>query len=576
MYIVFEGIGGSGKTALAARVAAALRARGVRVERVRDGGAEASRALRAIHALARDPSNLALTARAELLLGAARAAQDLDERIRTARTRADVVIAERSCYGVEALGVAGRDLPVDQVRAIVDASAAGFWPDLVFLLDVDPFVARGRRKVGRLERRKTVRRFRVPAREALAGEGLAYRLRDGYRTLAEREPDRWAVLEADVTDLDELARLAADTIERARADGPAAALAQLRGEPQPARARTALGPSPAPDDPHAALARFLRAVDGRATREPALAAHLLAGLHGPAVDERRLALATHAPRLTALGLAGLTDPVSWQLRRQLMQIAPREVARSLSAEAAEALDAWKLRELLAEAAPHEVAESLAGIGDETAWALRATLENRAPEAVLSSLALLDSARAWQARRRWRDAHGGDGAAIDRRAAAALAHSVTGLEDERAFHVREQALQVAPVAVIASLTSLTGERAWQWRERFVGDAPKPVLATIAGIDDARAWSLRAATAGSCPEALASMVGLDHPVAWELREEHWEQWPASAVESLGVRVSGPRGEALLRRALAAFPDDLALLKRAAAIVTGASLTPHVLAA
>jgi dTMP kinase len=576
MYIVFEGIGGCGKAALADRVAAALQARGRRVERVRDGGAEAS-PLRAVRALARDPRNLALTARAELLLGAARAAQEIDQVIRPGRTRADVVIAHRSLYAVETLAASGRDLPADEVRAVVEASADGFWPDLAFLLDVDPFLARERRKAARLDHPQMKRsRRRGPARAALAGEGLAHRVHDGYRALAAREPERWAVLDAGIADLDELSRVAADAIERALTQGTVAALARLRGAERPAPTHTTVGPAPTLDGPHAALRRFLKAIDARVADEPGLAASLLAGLHGPAVDERRLALAAQAPGATALGVAGLTDPVSWHLRRQLMEVAPREVARSLSAEAAEALDAWALRELLTEPAPDEVANSLAGIGDETAWALRVALEPRVPEAVLSSLALLDSARSWQARHRWLDAHGADGTALGRRAAGALAHSVTGLEGESAFHVRERVLPIAPVAAIASLTGLTGERAWQWRERFVGDAPKPVLATIAGIDDARAWSLRAATAASCPEALESMVGLDHAVAWELREEHWERWPASAIESLGVLVSGSRGEALLRRALAAFPDDLALLKRAAAIVTGANLTPHVLAA
>jgi hypothetical protein len=74
------------------------------------------------------------------------------------------------------------------------------------------------------------------------------------------------------------------------------------------------------------VAAFLEWVDRRAAREPLLAAYVLAGLAGPGIDERRLALAPLAPRVIARGLRGLADGVSWQLRRRLAAAAPEEVA----------------------------------------------------------------------------------------------------------------------------------------------------------------------------------------------------------------------------------------------------------
>ena len=126
-----------------------------------------------------------------------------------------------------------------------------------------------------------------------------------------------------------------------------------------------------------------------------------------------------------------------------------------------------------------------------------------------------------------------------------------------------------MAALASLKGLTGEKAWVWRDRAVGRAPKAVLSTIAGMDDARAWGLRVATALRCREALDSMIGLDHPTAWEIRETCLEIWPPSVVKSLGVLVSGARGHALVEQALASFPDQISLLKQAAIIATGANL-------
>ena len=51
----------------------------------------------------------------------------------------------------------------------------------------------------------------------------------------------------------------------------------------------------------------------------------------------------------------------------------------------------------------------------------------------------------------------------------------------------------------------------------------------------------------------MIGLDHPIAWELREACLDLWPACVVKSLGVLVNGARGQELLRRALRAVPGQ-----------------------
>ena len=308
-----------------------------------------------------------------------------------------------------------------------------------------------------------------------------------------------------------------------------------------------------------------------------LAAYVLAGLSGHGIDDRRVALAPRVPRVIARGLRGLSDAVSWKLRRSLLEAAPQEVALSLDEQAAEAPLAWTLRELLSEVAPAEVASSLRGLDDETAWALREQLYDQVPEAVLTSLALLDNPRAWHWRERWIRERGTlDAAVAGYPNARAAARSVTGLDGERAWEIRRAARAAAPVPVILSLTGVTSDRAWRWRERMLGRAPKAVLATIAGLDDGRAWAMRVAMASSCREALDSLIGLDHPTAWELREEYLEAWAACAVKSLGVLVNGARGKALLTRALALYPSNISLLKQAAGIAAGNNLNPTVMAA
>jgi dTMP kinase len=572
MFVVFEGIDGSGKTTISNRVAKALRERGLTVEHLREEGAFASNVTQGIRDFCRDARNMALSPRAELLLYVAREVQLADEVLRPALGRADVVIADRYLYTAEVLAQAGRDVPSDVTDAVLSAAAGGLWPDLVFLIDVDPSVARGRRKVA-----KILSPDRLPvSRKGLTGSGLQTRLRVGYRALAGRDSTRWIVVENSDAELDQVVGAIVDAITRATTDREAA-IREVRARLDKLGSSASPPSGPPVDGLHSALDAFLAWVDRRARSEPGLAAYVLAGMAGARVDHRRVALAATVPRIVARGLRGLSDATSWQLRRLLVESAPGEVAGSLTDAAAEATEAWAMRELLADIAPAEVAASLEGLDDETAWALRAELYARVPEAVLASLALLDVPRAWELRTRWVAERGGlERAATNYLRARALARSVTGLDGPEAWKLRKAARDAAPVAAIVSLRGLTGDKAWLWRDRAAGRAPKAVLSTIAGMDDARAWALRTGTAMRCREALDSMIGLDQETAWEIREDCLEIWPPSVVKSLGILVNGARGRELLDRALAGFAGQISLLKQAAIIATGANLTLSVMAA
>jgi dTMP kinase len=577
LFIVFEGIDGSGKTTISNQIAGRLREQGLVVEHAREGGAFASSVTQGIRDFCRDARNLAITPRAELLLYVAREVQLLEEVIAPALARADVVIADRYLYTAEVLARAGRGLPDDAVRPILESAARGLWPDLAFLIDVDPSVARGRRKVAKILSRD----IRPASRKGLTGGGLQFRLRQGYLDAAASDPGRWMVLDNTDADLPDIIGRVMATIDRVRSAGTGAPpappdVAALPTRPAAGSAIPAPGGVPV-DDPKSALAALLGWVDRRAEREPALSAYVLAGTAGPGIDERRLALAARAPQVMARGLRGLSDEVSWRLRRTLVEAAPDEVAASLVDDAAEAPAAWTLRELLVGVAAGPVAASLTGLDDETAWALRADLYALAPDAVMASLAMLDGPRAWGLRERWIAERGGlDPALAGYPGARAAARAVTGLDDERAWAVRKAARGAAPVAALSSLRGLGSDKAWRWRERAIAHAPKAVLATIAGLDEERAWAMRVASAPACREALDSMIGLDHPVAWEIRESALESWPASVIKSLGVLVNGAPGRELVTRALLRFPANISLLKQAAMIATGAHLTPAVLAA
>jgi len=559
MFIVFEGIDGSGKTTLSNQVASALQTRGLPVRHIRADGKYASRVSEAIRELGRDARNLQLVPEAEMLLYVARDVQLIEQVVRPALRDGHIVIADRFLYTAEVLAQQGRHLPATYTDPILAAAARGLVPDLVVLCDVDPALARARRRAAKLAAADR----RPPARKGLAGVGLQHRIRRGYLALAAAAPERWVVVDNDAP-LDQVVAAVTDLIDGVRAGGVRASLDRFRRD---AGARLGAGtPRPSrPSTPAEALELFIRRVDRYAEREPNVAAHLLGGLAGPGVDERRRSLATRVPEAVLAGLAGQDDEVSWELRQWLWEQKPRATALTLLGLPAGNRRAASMRAALADLAPTEVATSLQGLDGEDANGLRERLFRHSPEAVVTSLARLVSQAAWSLREQWLAWHREE-LASRYEIALVAAMSVTGLRDDRAWRLRQAARTAAPVAALASLAGVLGDVAWRWREESLGHAPKIVMQTLVGIEDERASRMRAAVVADCKEALDSIVALDGPRAWTLRETYADVWPSTAVKSLGPLADGTRGRTLIARQLAAHPNSLSLLKHASAVALG----------
>lgn len=558
MFIVFEGIDGSGKTTLSNRVAKALRGDGLKVEHVREAGTFASTVTQGIREFGRDARNLRMTAETELFLYAAREAQLLAEATGPALGTADVVIADRFFYTAEVLACHGRGVPRARARAVLEAASGGVQPDLVVLVDVDPHIARARRRVSKI----LAPASKPGSRKGLSGAGLQHRLRRGYLELAAEDPSRWLVVENSDADLDELTERLIRIARTAARTGAAAALS-LAADSAP----TVVGAPPIADLDEA-LWRFLSWIDRRAEREPDLAAYFLAGIAGPGIDERRLRLTGSAPEMTAMGLRGLDDELSWRLRRALAPVAPRQVARSLTGAAGDTDEAWRLRYELDERVPADVIASIDGRDDARAWGLRHALFAEAPDAVIGSLRRIDTERAWQLRGQWIEAKGGlQAISADPALASVAAKSVIGLEDARAWMVRDAAFAAAPVDAISSLGAANGDRAWEWRARFCAHAARAVMGTIHGSDDPRAWALRESVAERCKEAIDSIAGLESLRAWDLRERCLDVWPSSVLKSVVGLAHDPRATTLLKAQLERYPTNPSLLKHASEIAIAA---------
>jgi dTMP kinase len=135
LFITFEGMDGSGKTTQMHRLAERLREMGRTViETVEPGGPRIAMMIRRILL---DSANQELSPRAELLLYFASRAQNVDEVIRPALERGEIVLSDRFTDSSLVYQGYGRGLGADAVAALDRVACRGLKPDLTILVDVD-------------------------------------------------------------------------------------------------------------------------------------------------------------------------------------------------------------------------------------------------------------------------------------------------------------------------------------------------------------------------------------------------------------------------------------------------------
>jgi dTMP kinase len=179
MFLVFEGVDGSGKTTQARRLADHLEARGRDVTRVREpGGTALGEVLRD---LVLHPRHGDIAPETELFLFMAARAHLTRNVIRPALERGGVVISDRFLWSSVVYQGVSSGISFDEILRVGRIAVGGLEPQLTFVIDIEPEGAFAR----------------VRDRNRMENRGLDYQrgVRDGFLSLARRFPETSVVID---------------------------------------------------------------------------------------------------------------------------------------------------------------------------------------------------------------------------------------------------------------------------------------------------------------------------------------------------------------------------------------------
>jgi dTMP kinase len=184
-FVTLEGPEGSGKTIQAAQLRDAARAAGIPVLLTREpGGTPVGDLIRGILMDAGHDA-VSLGARTDALLFNAARAQHVDDVIRPALARGELVICARYADSTIAYQGYGSGLSIAALRELERLATDGLRPDLTLLLDLPVEIGLARKGLDEQQRFE-------------AGMDLAYhqRVRAGFLQMAAADPDRFVIVDA--------------------------------------------------------------------------------------------------------------------------------------------------------------------------------------------------------------------------------------------------------------------------------------------------------------------------------------------------------------------------------------------
>lgn len=197
-FIAFEGPDGSGKSTQLKRLVALCLQYDVPVCEVREpGGTPIGESIRQILLHTKDEMSL----RCEMLLYMASRVQLVEQRIRPALARGELVIADRFVGSTYAYQGAAGGIPVAEIDAVAKVALQGTAPELVLIFDVDEETAARRtrgvvKKSGGKQAKVAGQVTLFDDRIEQRGQAFHANVRRGYHELAAREPDRHRLIDA--------------------------------------------------------------------------------------------------------------------------------------------------------------------------------------------------------------------------------------------------------------------------------------------------------------------------------------------------------------------------------------------
>lgn len=185
--ITLEGIDGSGKSTQMRMLAGELRLRGVEILQTREpGGTPLGRRLREAFLETEEDVH----PMAELLLFAADRAQHVNYLIKPAIAEGKIVLSDRYADATFAYQGAGRGFPEETVSEVINLATGGLKPDLTLFFDLPVERALVRTNDEDSDHRITNRMDQEDS-------NFYARVRQSYLGIANREPNRFRVVDAD-------------------------------------------------------------------------------------------------------------------------------------------------------------------------------------------------------------------------------------------------------------------------------------------------------------------------------------------------------------------------------------------
>ena len=180
LFVVFEGVEGSGKSTQSRELKRRLTKSGFTATLVREpGGTPTGQRIRQL--LKGDHE---ITSMAELFLFLAARTTLIETVVRPALDKGEVVVCDRYIYSTAAYQGYGRGLNLDVIRQLTDLATGGLTPQIAFLLDLSSDEGFRRKSGVRLDRIERER------------DGFHQRVRQGYLKIVESESERWCVIDA--------------------------------------------------------------------------------------------------------------------------------------------------------------------------------------------------------------------------------------------------------------------------------------------------------------------------------------------------------------------------------------------